>query len=221
MLFVESLDAPRIERDDYHHISKVLREPDGAAIVLCDGAGAWRRATLAQEPEPTGPIEVVDRRTPELVVGFALIKGDRPELVVQKLTELGIDRIVPLVTDHGVVRWKGDRAAKQRERFIRIAREASMQCRRTHLPALADLQSFDTFCDEHPTLKRCDAGGRSLISSVEFAPDAPVVVAVGPEGGWSEREQLMGEPVGLGDHILRAETAAISVAAILGALRSR
>ena len=225
MLFVDSIEDPELSRDDHHHIAKVLREPEGAPIVVCDGNGGWRRATLALRPRDLGDRETVAAPTLRITVGFALIKGDRPELVVQKLTELGVDEIVPLVTDNGVVRWKGDRAAKQRERLERIAREASMQCRRTHLPVIGEIRTYDQLLAASPTLVRCDAGGVSFGEAFDVAvrarPDR-VVLAVGPEGGWSDRERLLGGVAAtVGDHILRAETASIAAATLAGAARSQ
>ncbi|MCO5313100.1 MAG: 16S rRNA (uracil(1498)-N(3))-methyltransferase [Microthrixaceae bacterium] len=222
MLFVESIDHPVCDPDDYHHVSRVLRVPDGSPIVVCDGAGRWRRATFGPEPTGAGVVYRSPRRSPAIAVAFALIKGDRPELIVQKLTELGVDLILPLDCDHGVVKWKGERAAKQIRRFERIAREAAMQCRRTHLPEIAAVRSFDDLLRDYPGTIRCDSGG--VVASAAWqqaAGSTPVVVAVGPEGGWSERERSLGATVmGLGDHILRAETAAITAGALLAALRS-
>lgn len=225
MLFVESIDDPELSRDDFHHIAKVLREPEGAPIVVCDGAGSWRRATLALRPADLGPVATVPAPALPIAVGFALIKGDRPELVVQKLTELGVDEIVPLVTDNGVVRWKGDRAVKQRERLQRVAREASMQCRRTHLPVIGEIRTYDQFHAESPAILRCDAGGMSFGEAFEAARLQHcdrLVLAVGPEGGWSERERLLGGVVvTVGDHILRAETASIAAATLAAEARRR
>ncbi|NLA35081.1 MAG: 16S rRNA (uracil(1498)-N(3))-methyltransferase [Actinobacteria bacterium] len=225
MLFVDSLDDPVLSKDDYHHISKVLREPDGVPIVLCDGAGSWRRASLAARPVTVGAVDMVPAPSLRITVAFALIKGDRPELVVQKLTELGVDEIIPLNTDNGVVRWKGDRAAKQRERFERIAKEASMQCRRTHLPIIGGVRSYEQLIEQTSTVIRCDVGGMRFAEAfdavVHTRPDR-VVLAVGPEGGWSERERRFGGAVAaVGDHILRAETASIAAATLATAARSQ
>ena len=75
---------------------------------------------------------------PALTVAFAPVKGERPEWVVQKLTELGIDRIVPLLSERSVVRWSGARGKATVERLRRVAREAAAQCRRVWLPEVAD-----------------------------------------------------------------------------------
>ena len=77
-----------------------------------------------------------------LTIGFALTKGDKPELVVQKLTELGVDRIVPFVAERSVVRWDDDKAARNVERWRAIAREAAAQAHRPWLPEVAEVRPF-------------------------------------------------------------------------------
>jgi 16S rRNA (uracil1498-N3)-methyltransferase len=149
-------------------------------------------------------------------VGFALVKGSRPELIVAKLTELGMDRIVPVEAARSVVRWEPDRAAGHLERLRRVAREAAMQSRRAWLPevlpaaTLADLVAAEG--GDRLALAEPGGGAPSL--------DRPVVL-VGPEGGWTDAElEQVSHRVGLGPQILRVETAAITVGALLGALRS-
>ena len=82
------------------------------------------------------------RPDPPITIAFALVKGERPELAVQKLTELGVDRIVPFVAERSVVRWDAAKADRQAARLRAIAREAAMQCRRRWLPEVAELATF-------------------------------------------------------------------------------
>jgi 16S rRNA (uracil1498-N3)-methyltransferase len=157
----------------------------------------------------------VERPTPALTVGFSLVKGDRPEWTVQKLTELGVDRIVPLTTDRTVVRWDAAKAARNGERLRRIAREAAMQCRRVWLPVVDDVQSFDAAVDA-PDVCVADPGGRPPTL------ERPSIL-VGPEGGWSDRERARVDAsarVALGPHVLRAETAAVAAGTALALLRA-
>jgi 16S rRNA (uracil1498-N3)-methyltransferase len=155
-----------------------------------------------------------DPPDPPVTVAFALTKGERPELAVQKLTELGADVIVPFSAERSVVRWDDRRAAGNVERLRRVAREAAMQCRRAWLPDVEDLTDFAGVA-AWPGAALADAGG---------APpslDRPTIL-VGPEGGWTDAERECGLPtVGLGRHVLRAETAAMAAATLLGALRAR
>ena len=94
-VFVADLEHVELSEADRHHLH-VLRTRDGDEITVCDGAGRWRSARFGDAVEPTGEIVTVPRATPPITIVFAPVKGDRPEWVVQKLTELGVDTIVPL-----------------------------------------------------------------------------------------------------------------------------
>ena len=209
-----SLDAPALGDDDRHHLVRVLRLRAGEVVTVGDGAGRWRPCRMGPDGElvPDGPIGEVPRAHPEVTVGFALTKGDQPEWVVQKLTEVGVDRIVPVVAAHSVVRWDEAKAARNVARFRAIAREAAMQSRRAWLPVVEDLSTVEAMA-ARPGACRADAGGGPLTL------ERPVVL-VGPEGGWSEDEVALGLPsVDLGPTTLRAETAALAVGVRLCALR--
>ena len=94
-VLVESVEVPVVADDDRHHLGRVLRLRDGDSMTIGDGAGRWRPCRWGPTVEPTGDIVEVPAPSPRLGVAFALIKGGRPELVVQKLVELGIDDIRP------------------------------------------------------------------------------------------------------------------------------
>jgi 16S rRNA (uracil1498-N3)-methyltransferase len=212
-VLVEDVRKPELADEDRHHLERVLRVRVGDRITVGDGAGRWCPCRLGPEPEPVGEVREVVRPEPELTVGFALIKGGRPELVVQKLTELGIDRIVPFVAARSVVRWDTDKAMRNAERLRRVAREAVMQCRRAWLPQVESIQTFAALV-ARPGVAMADRGGKPL------GIDTPTVI-IGPEGGWDQEEAQSDVPrVALSDAVLRAETAAIAAAALLGARRS-
>jgi 16S rRNA (uracil1498-N3)-methyltransferase len=221
-VFVEDPARPALSDAARHHLSRVLRLADGERVVAADGTGgwtpcAWRAATEALEP--LGDAQFDQPAGPTLTVAFAPAKGDRPEWVVQKLTELGVDVIVPLVTERGVVRWAGARATQAVERLQRVAVAAAAQSRRVHLPqvtapqTVAQLRS-DPAAGGVPPLALADPGGAPLTPAVR-------TVAVGPEGGWGPAEQAFDLPrVTLGPHVLRAETAAVAAGVLLAALRA-
>jgi 16S rRNA (uracil1498-N3)-methyltransferase len=214
-VFVDDVDAPTLAADDRHHLERVLRVRRGDPVTVCDGAGRWREGTLglAGVIEAAEEVLAIPRPEPPVTVAFALTKGERPELAVQKLTELGVDRIVPFTAARSVVRWDRGRNGSHIDRLRRVAREASMQCRRAWLPEVSDLASFDEAA-ALPGAALADMGGAP--PSLEHA-----TVLVGPEGGWSDEERARGLPaVGLGPHVLRAETAAIAAATLVGALRA-
>jgi 16S rRNA (uracil1498-N3)-methyltransferase len=204
-------DAGTISLDDEveRHLNTVLRLRNGESVSVTDGDGRWCLAVVVRSGamvrlEPSS--EVFTEATPQrsVTIAAAIPKGDRLDWMVQKVTELGVDRLVLVNADRSVVRWKPDRVDRQLVRLHRIADEALRQSRRvTRLaidmprPALEVLSGFVI----------AEPGGRSLVV-------ADTAVAVGPEGGWSDAELAAAKDrVDLGSTILRTETAAVAVAA--------
>jgi 16S rRNA (uracil1498-N3)-methyltransferase len=160
---------------------------------------------------------VVARSTPAITVGFVPVKGDRPEWVVPKLTEIGVDRIAVLRSARAVVRWDGDRGLRAMERLRRVAREAGAQSRNPWLPevvGILDLAGLAQAVSPAPLVLAHPGGDPPSV--------AMPVMAVGPEGGWDDSELAPGgfPVVGLGPGILRAETAAVASGLLLCALRN-
>lgn len=211
-VFVDDLERPQLRSEDEHHLARALRVAPGAAMTLSDGAGRWRAARFGDPPALDGPITSVEPSRPEITIGVALAKGSSPQVVVQKLTELGVDRIVLLAAERSVVRWDAERRAKQLARLERVAREAAMQARALRLPVLEGLRDPVELVRGGAAV--AEPGGTPL------GLDAPSVL-VGPEGGWSPRE-LDASPlrVSLGPQVLRVETAAIVAGGILAARRA-
>lgn len=216
LVLVDDLAAPVLDDATAHHVGRVLRCRPGTALTLADGAGAWRAASYQGGASVRAEGDVVHEPAPEppITVAFALTKGDKPELVVQKLTELGVDRIVGFAAARSVVQWDGAKAARNVERWRAVAREAAQQCRRARLPVIEPVTTFaELVARPGAALAAPDAGPPSL---------ATPLILVGPEGGWTADELAVRVPrVALGDHVLRAETAAIAAGSVLGALRSR
>ena len=220
-VFVEDLDEPVPGPEDAHHLGRVLRLRPGEAVGASDGAGRWRTCVVdatrsGVRLEPVAPVVSEPEPSPPVSVGFSLLKGDRPELVVQKLTELGVDRILLLAAARSVVRWDAERAARNVARLRHVAREASMQSRRARLPELGG---------PIPLANAASALGSAAGLCHQGASGAPSLrrpaLLVGPEGGWDEAELACGLPlVGLGPTTLRAETCAIAAAVLLCGLRS-
>ncbi|MCO5317276.1 MAG: 16S rRNA (uracil(1498)-N(3))-methyltransferase [Microthrixaceae bacterium] len=213
-VLVEDLSDPVIDDDASHHLSRVLRIGPEESVCAFDGAGGWVMCALTArgELEPLGEPSRSESQPWRATVGFAVLKGTRNELVVQKLTEVGIDRIWLLRTDRGVVRWDARRSERNLDRLRRIAVEASCQCRRLHLPEIELLDLRDAVGAQGRGVALADAGGRP--------PDASTrVLLVGPEGGWSPAERALRDGVALGGNVLRAETAAIVAGSTLAQLR--
>ncbi len=212
---VGDVSAPVLDDEDRRHALRSLRLRDGEEVTVGDGRGSWRRCRHRGGGvlEVSSDVVAEDRDTPELCVGFALVKGSKPELVVQKLTELGIDRIVPFEAARSVVKWDDDRAGRGHRRLMTVARSAAMQSRRAWLPVVEPTASFaDRTWGEGTVM--ADRDGR---------PPEPgdVTALIGPEGGWSADELGAGWPrVSFGAGVMRAETAAIAAGVVLGGLRS-
>jgi 16S rRNA (uracil1498-N3)-methyltransferase len=206
-VFVESLTDPSLSPEDDHHLRRVMRLRAAERITVSDGAGGWVEAEMGDHrPQLCGEIHQEVPRPPTCVAA-AIPKGDRLEWMVQKLTELDVDRIVLLDCERSVVRLTGERAAKQLVRLRRIAREAAMQSRRVWLPEL----SLATFGDvaTGPGVALAEPDGPSLTGSIH-------TIVIGPEGGFSPAELAAEVPrIGLADTILRIETAAFAAAFVL------
>ncbi|MCY4136508.1 MAG: RsmE family RNA methyltransferase [bacterium] len=212
-VFVDDLEHPELSDEDRHHFTRSLRLRPGDSFTASDGVGSWRVCRLGSGPhdEPDGEAVYVEAPRPKLTIGFALIKGGRPELVVQKLTELGVDAIVPFTAEHSVVRWNSDRATRHIERLRRVAREAAMQSRQVRIPEIGEVAEFADLAAK-PGAVRADITGNPP------SLDHPTVL-IGPEGGWSEAERRQLPAIRLSTSVLRSETAAIGAAALLTALR--
>lgn len=220
-VFVDDLARAELSDADRHHLERVLRIRPGEKISAADGRGGWRRFRLAGAGrlEPDGPLEHHPAPAPEVTVGFALTKGERPEWTVQKLTEVGVDRIVPFVAARTVVRWDGEKGARQVGRLRAVARSAAMQSRRDRLPVVDDVVAFEAAV--------ALAGPAGALAHPEGRPpslDRPAVL-VGPEGGFTD-EELAGAlaagltTMGLGPRNQRAETAAMAAGVLLCGLRA-
>jgi 16S rRNA (uracil1498-N3)-methyltransferase len=229
MVFVTDPRAPVVDPADARHLLDVLRLRPGEPVIASDGCGVWvpcrvgpstaGRGGRAADPSsllvPEGEAVTSTPEGPLLTVAFAPVKGDRPEWVVQKLTELGVDRIVPLTTRRSVVRWEGERAGRAVERLRRVAVEASAQCRRPLLPEVTPVLSLEGLAER--------TGSPPALAHPGGSPPggADRVVAVGPEGGWDADElAAAGSLLGLGPTVLRAETAAVAAGTLLCAFRA-
>jgi 16S rRNA (uracil1498-N3)-methyltransferase len=147
-----------------------------------------------------------------VIIGLPPVKGDRTEWAVQKLAELGVDRIVLLAAERGVVRWQGERAERHMARLRSVARQAAMQSRQLWLAEVVGLTPVEVI--RGPGVAIADPGGE--------APSlGHPTILVGPEGGWSAEEaQSASATVDLAPGVLRTESAAVAAGVILTALRA-
>ena len=206
-VFVESVQVPVLQDEDAHHLSRVLRLRDGESVTCSDGQGSWVSCTWnSGAVEISGDIVVVESSNPPLTIAIAPVKGDRTDLVIEKVVEIGIDHIIVLSpVERSVVRWAANKAPQVMDRYTRIARAAAMQSRRVFLPTVSGPVSLANVTGQGVAF--AEPGGTT-------APDAVTTLVIGPEGGFAPAE-VAGAPslFDLGPSILRAETAAIVGAA--------
>ena len=218
----------RLEGSEAHHLMHVLRLGIGQTVTLFDGSGLEGSAELTGTAEGVAELTIRAVRAAEsepavsLVLGAAVPKGDRFGWLIEKATELGVQRFVPLVTERSVV-IPGE---GKLERMRRTIVEASKQCGRNRLMELSPPALWADFVGREfaaaPAWVAHPAG--EPIGSVS-RPAGPLVAAVGPEGGFTDAElqlavESSGKLVSLGPQILRVETAALAMAAVICAPRS-
>lgn len=214
--------------DEGHHCLRVMRKKLGAQVEIFDGVG---RRALGVLVAVQGSEAVVDLQEevraealrPAMSLCVAIPKGKTMELIVQKAVELGVATIQPLVTERTVVRLDGREAEKKREKWQRIALETCKQCGQDHLPVVAMPLEMGAWLEQR------SAGGMALMASLADGargfrallreregptPPARIEFLVGPEGDFTEEETALAiaagfQPVGLGEIVLRVETAAL------------
>jgi 16S rRNA (uracil1498-N3)-methyltransferase len=213
------------------HLRKSLRMAAGEELHVGDREGRRYRIRLMTVTKGEIQGQVLDERTaparrhPSIVLGQAILKGDRMDWVIQKSTELGVAAIAPLVSGRVIVRPRTERVAVQQERWQRIALEAAQQAERWDVPVIHAPEPVDTWFARGRAnvrlmlVERADAQPLSSIGLPE-GPHAVITLCVGPEGGWTEEEKTAAvedglTPVALGERVLRAETAALAAVTIV------
>lgn len=213
-------DSALLSGSEAHHLLHVMRAKPGDAVTLFDGSGAEFDAEVATASRSSVEVRVLARREVDrererkLVLAVALPKGDRQKVLVEKLTELGVSRLVPLVTERSVAKLSGGALDKLRRGVV----EASKQCRRNVLMTIDDPAPFAKAIAAAPD-DACRLIAHPGDSAAGPRPDAGEAWRlVGPEGGFTDAEVADADATGwsrvsLGRTILRTETAAIALAA--------
>jgi 16S rRNA (uracil1498-N3)-methyltransferase len=225
---VRTGDTVRVEGDEAHHAVAVRRLRVGEGVVLTDGAGTSVTGTVASTGRRELSVDVVDVHAtpvpePELTVVQALPKGDRGELAVEVLTEIGVSTIVPWAASRSVAVWKGERAVRSLARWRGIAREAAKQSRRAWFPSVAGLA---TTRDVVALVAEADLAvvlheeATAALSSLDVPVEGTLLVIVGPEGGLTDEEVAAfadagAVPVRLGVEVLRTSSAGLAACAAL------
>ena len=218
-----------LDFDESRHLREVLRLQKGDEVRVFDGEGKEFSCAVQEtgtkktsavlsilhQTNPFSPESVLD-----LTVAVALLKGEKLETVVQKATELGVTKIVPLMTKRCDVKLKN--AAdfdKRRERLRKIAVEAAKQCGRAKIMEVSPLTEFQSFIESAKAAKIlfAEKNGESFAA---IRVEQKITVVIGAEGGWEDSEIEAAQRnnfqiITFGGRILRAETAAITIPAIL------
>jgi len=220
---------------DLHYLRDVLRLAPGTPLEIFDGEGGRYEAAMPHAGEEVllGPRGESPGPAARVWLAFALARGERTDLVVQKATELGAERLLPFQASRGVVRLEGRRAEERARRWRRIAEEAARQCGRSDVPRVEPPGSLAAVLGQAPARFRRvvfhEGGGDALPDALDAGAEGHLAL-VGPEGGLAREEVEACLAAGarlatLGPRILRFETAAIAAVALiqhlLGDLGSR
>lgn len=220
-----SQNSVTLTADEARHLREVLRLKPGDPVSVFDGEGKEFLARVAQARREFAELDLDEQIEParpesplHITLVVALLKGEKFDLVVQKATELGVAAIVPLITRFADIKLRDESDASKRvTRWQRIGLEAAKQSGRATVPKIEEPCPFESVLrPSNPCLLFSEREGRGL---PQIDTDA-VTAIIGSEGGWSdeELEQARGagaQIVTLGGRILRAETAAITAAALL------
>lgn len=214
------------DKENFHHIAKVLRAKKGENLLLVDENRTQYKVLIENVGSNSITTKVVASQKANNYLGLQLylaqsvLKTDAQNLVVQKASELGLKGIVPYVSDNSVI--KESVAQAKIEKWQKIANEAVKQCERADFLTVESLTKLEEIL-ENPDFqvkiacveRDCVTSLKTCLQSIKIAPDTKIAVIIGPEGGYSAREldllnQSDAHKVTLGKMILRAETAVVS-----------
>lgn len=215
------------------HVRDSLRVRIGDQLLIGDGQGRryYTEVTAVTKQTVTGRIikSLLEPppKAPSLILGQALLKGEKMDWVIQKATELGVGTIIPLQSRHSIVQPRADRIEAQTARWQRIALEAAQQSEQWRVPTVTSPLRVQQYASEASPqslrlilTERRETSANLTGIALPTSPQHTITVLVGPEGGWTREEMAEVEKVGfvpitLGPRILRAETAAITAIVIL------
>lgn len=233
--FTPGFDGVILASDEARHLRDVLRLKPGDEVYVFDGAGKEFRCRVEESRHDTAQLKVISEVEPArpespllLTLAVALLKGEKFDLVVQKATELGVARVVPVVTKHADIRLRDESdGAKRVARWQRIALEAAKQSGRAIVPEVTSPIVFESLIQQRSEapvqgLMFSERDGEPILEARKDLPANPswLTALIGSEGGWADEEIAAAREAGwqivtLGGRTLRAETAAITVAALL------
>ena len=226
-------DNPAITGDDASHIRNVIRLKIGDEIELIDGTGLECDARIVRISTGKVEVSILRRRlsefqpTPRLIIAQAVLKDNKPDVIIRQITELGIHEWVPFVAHRSVPVLTAERIRTRKDRWEKIAIEALKQCRRSNLLKISDLLSYDAMltysrnCDIKLIFWEDESPSRPFELPASNASSVQSVMAIiGPEGGFTPDEIAAARACGyttvsLGLRILKADTATLAVSTLL------
>jgi 16S rRNA (uracil1498-N3)-methyltransferase len=220
-----------LEGNAASHVTRVLRLRVGASLIVFDGGGGEYEASIDKAHGGTvtvaiGEHHAIERESPLAVtLAQGVSRGERMDLVVQKATELGVTRLVPVLTERSVVRLTAQQSDRKVNHWRAITIAACEQCGRNRLPAVAPPVTLGAFLRDAPaaggaTRLLLSPEGSTTLRELTRPLSAPLTVLIGPEGGLTDEEEQAAAAAGftavrLGPRVLRTETAAIAALALL------
>jgi 16S rRNA (uracil1498-N3)-methyltransferase len=225
-------ETVRVTGDEARHAVVVRRLREGERVVLVDGEGTAAVGTVTATTRSVlevgvEEVSLEDRPTPFVTVVQAIPKGERAELSVEVLTEIGVDRIVPWAAERSVGVWRGERATKSLAKWRTTAREAGKQSRRAWLPEVTEQMStaeVAALLSEADLAVVLHESASEPLAALSLDGVGSVAVVVGPEGGISDEELVAFDDahvVRMGETVLRTSTAGVAAVAALLSRTSR
>lgn len=218
-------DKITLYEQDIHHIIKVMRYKENDQIEVVSNEQVYLCNIDSLEPFSISIIKKYfeDRNLNiNLTIGVSLVTEQKFDLILQKLTELGVNKIIPLKTERSIVKIDGKKLSKKYERWQMICKEASEQSHRTNIPIIGPIMNLEEISKENYALKLiCSLTEQSKpLKDVLTKEIKHLLFIIGPEGGFSSQEETLlinnqFIPISLGKRILRVETATIYVASII------
>ncbi|WP_025619935.1 16S rRNA (uracil(1498)-N(3))-methyltransferase [Salinispora cortesiana] len=239
LFLVESLptdETATLDGPEGHHAATVQRLRAGEELLLADGRGGTAVAVVTAVGKGVLDLRITSRDyqaapAHRLVVVQGLAKGERGELAVQAMTEVGVDAIVPWTAGRSVAQWRGDRGARARGKWVATAREAAKQARRAWLPVVTGAPAEATsevagrIAGAAAAFVLHEQAGERLVTA-ELPDRGEIVLVVGPEGGVAPAElaafaEAGARTVRLGPSVLRTSTAGVAALSVLAARLGR
>lgn len=230
---LETGDVCAVAADQARYLIAVLRMREGDPLLVFNGSGREYEAAIRQATDEETTLVITGaRNAPESLIEITLCqaipKAEKMEAIIRHATELGADRIVPFFAKRSVPRWPAEKSPRKRARWQKIASEASRQCGRAAIPEIGEIATFEQmllsarpeglnliFWEEEPA-----RGIREVLRDPRQAGMKSFLLVIGPEGGFEKSEIDLARQAGfisvsLGERVLRVDTAAAAVLAVI------